>query len=184
MRAEKEKGPFRMFNVGFSGTRRGLTGQQLTTLRTVFNCLTSKRSDIVLHHGDCVGADYESHMLALEMSINTVIHPPTSNRFRAFCIGDESRPLRPYLIRNQNIVDEADLIVACPHERFMMIRGGTWSTIRYAKKKNKNLLIIYPNGESFRFSGERPEPKTACLTSFPSAAMAYELLLLLTIYSV
>ena len=49
------------------------------------------------------------------------------------------------LNRNKNIVDASNLIFAFPFDK-EIIRSGTWSTIRYAKKINKPLIIIRKDG--------------------------------------
>ena len=65
---------------------------------------------------------------------------------RAFCKGDETRKQKDYLDRNHDIVDETELLIACPKEPEEITRSGTWATIRYARKKKKKLRIILPNG--------------------------------------
>jgi hypothetical protein len=60
--------------------------------------------------------------------------------------GDEIRTAKKYMIRNHNIVNETDIIVAFSPTDKEIIRSGTWATIRYAHKKNKKVIIIFPNG--------------------------------------
>ena len=53
---------------------------------------------------------------------------------------------KEYLVRNHNIVDSTDMLIGCPKEMQEQLRSGTLATIRYAKKKNKKIIIIFPNG--------------------------------------
>jgi len=45
-------------------------------------------------------------------------------------------------------VDETEWLWAIPGEFKEVLRSGTWSTIRYARKKGKKVLIIWPDGSS------------------------------------
>lgn len=106
------------------------------------------------HHGDCVGADEQAHSIATNLVENVVIHPPINDNLRAFCEAKTILPKRDYLDRNRDIVDACDLLVAAPRSRYEIMRSGTWATIRYARKRNKKIFIIWPEGgyanENFR----------------------------------
>jgi predicted Rossmann fold nucleotide-binding protein DprA/Smf involved in DNA uptake len=52
-------------------------------------------------------------------------------------------PLDP-LVRNKVIVNISDVILATPFEDKEVMRSGTWSTIRYARKVGKTPIIILP----------------------------------------
>lgn len=54
-------------------------------------------------------------------------------------------PCRPPLERNRTIVDECEVLVACPAGP-EVTRSGTWSTIRYARRIGRPVVIIYPDG--------------------------------------
>ena len=49
-------------------------------------------------------------------------------------------------MRNEHIVDEADVVVAAPATEMEQPRGGTWYTIRYARKVEKVLHVVGPDG--------------------------------------
>lgn len=68
---------------------------------------------------------------------------------RAFCKGAvvTYKP-EPYLDRNHYMVDRCNLLIACP-EGIEALRSGTWATVRYARKRPRNHLIIYPDGTTF-----------------------------------
>lgn len=128
---------------GFTGTQRGMTAAQAAVVRLLF----SKLGVTELHHGDCIGADRHAHLIACEMGIRVIIHPPSNDSKRAFCKGDETRPERDYLTRNRDIVIESDVIIATPKEEKEVLRSGTWSTIRRARKRGKPTVIVSPSGK-------------------------------------
>ena len=41
--------------------------------------------------------------------------------------------------------DETDMLVACPKGP-EEVRSGTWSTVRFARKRGKRIVIIMPDG--------------------------------------
>ena len=75
-----------------------------------------------------------------------VCHPPDKIGTRAFGIHDERRKPRGYIQRDKDMVDEADYLWAAPHGE-EIIRSGTWTTVRYARKKGIPITIIMPNGD-------------------------------------
>ncbi len=58
------------------------------------------------------------------------------------CIAEPEKPLD----RNKKLVDDGEILVATPAELNEERRSGTWSTIRYARKTDKPIIIIFPNG--------------------------------------
>lgn len=130
----------RIVKIGFTGTREGLTDRQRATLAELMP------SRVEFHHGDCVGADAAAHVLAQAFRCYIVVHPPTEDRFRAFCNGDEEREPKPYLVRNKDIVKETSRLIACPKELTEQRIGGTWSTVRYARSFNRSITFIFPDG--------------------------------------
>jgi hypothetical protein len=84
------------------------------------------------------------HHIGKLMGYYIVIHPPLYDNKRAFCIGDEICSKKDYLDRNRDIVDNCDLLIATPKETTEVLRSGTWSTVRYAKKIGKPIVIIEP----------------------------------------
>jgi hypothetical protein len=130
-----------MNRVGFTGSRRGMSDLQKKKVIKIIN----KLNPHIIHHGDCVGCDKEFNDIC--ESIYKVIHPPKDESQRAFCEGDEILKEKPYLERNKDIVNCCDLMIATPFESNEILRSGTWSTIRYAIKENKNIIIVLPNGK-------------------------------------
>jgi len=126
--------------VGFTGTQKGMTEGQS---KSIENWLRHHNPSEV-HHGDCIGADSQFHQIAKNQGIEICIHPPDDPRKRAFSIGGQMRPERPYLLRNHHIVESCDVLIATPKENEEIIRSGTWATIRHARKEKKKVIVFYP----------------------------------------
>lgn len=128
-------------HIGFTGTQEGMSDRQKEAL--AFDLSIRSSWLIVFHHGDCVGADEEAHLIARYIGAYIVIHPPIDPRLRAFCEGDEIREPKPYIPRNHDIVDESRLLLAAPllpeHEQ---PRSGTWATWRYAREKKVERILL------------------------------------------
>lgn len=102
----------------------------------------------VLHEGDCIGVDQQVTLMFQDISpeIWVVCHPAERIGTRSFGEYDEIRPARGYLIRDKDMVNEADYLWAVPHCE-EIARSGTWATVRYARKKGIPITIIMPDGE-------------------------------------
>jgi hypothetical protein len=140
-------------NVGFTGTRKGMTEKQKDALEQIFEQDFNKGLD-EFHHGDCEGADEYAHEMAGFYFAKRVVHPPIDTRYRAYTIGEEHayylpkeygyRKPKDYLDRNHDIVDETDVLIACPETIEEELRSGTWATVRYARKQGKPIVILEP----------------------------------------
>lgn len=130
--------------VGFTGTRYGATKAQLASLsRFMTNRLPSE-----WHHGGCIGADKQSHDLAIGYGIDVWLHPHLTDVDQAECLGAvQIMPRYGHLRRNRNIVDAVHAMVACPLGFEEELRSGTWATIRYARKIGRKLYLICPDGK-------------------------------------
>lgn len=132
-----------MPKIGFTGTRKGLTDKQEAEVIRLLSAL----SPTEFHHGDCLGADAQAHDIAKTLGIRTIIHPPQNPVYRTYCVPSDPSdvwPPREYLARNRDIVDQSDLLVACPGEATEQLRSGTWATVRYAKKLGKRVVLVLP----------------------------------------
>ena len=129
--------------IGFTGTQHGMTSAQKDRFREMVSGTWDE-----FHHGDCIGADAEAHdILKNQRPLTLVaIHPPINPSKRANKEGDFVYPPKPYLERNHDIVDVIDKLIATPYEFKEQLRSGTWATIRYATKKHKRVVVIYPDG--------------------------------------
>lgn len=123
---------------GFSRTRNGLNENQKNQIIKLLEENNIKE----VRHGDCIGADTYFHNLCQNKNINIIIHPPHVSIMRSFCQSPYILKPKPYLDRNKDIVDNCDILIACPENDIEVMRSGTWSTIRYAKKMNKPVLLF------------------------------------------
>lgn len=130
--------------IGFTGTRRGLGNSQGLKLRATISSLEVGE----FHHGDCIGADEQAHDIVRQLVPNAhiVSHPPKNTTYQAFTKSDQYWKPKEYMVRNDDIVRETQLLIACPWEMDEQIRSGTWATVRRARKAGKPVIVIQPNG--------------------------------------
>lgn len=139
----------RKFVVGFTGTQEGMSLPQRERFTILLENVPTYE-EVEFHHGDCIGADAEAHDIFRDLrpDVKIHVHPPVYDTKRAFKEGDVMYEPRPYLKRNQDIVDAADVLIATPNiQDVEELRSGTWSTIRRARKKGIAVLIVFPNGK-------------------------------------
>lgn len=143
--------------IGFTGSRKGISRQQKEALLQILATLTPSE----IHHGDCVGADREFHLMCRDLlpECSVVVHPPSDPKHRAFCEGDVTRAPSDYLARNRRIVAQSVLLVACPNGP-PTARSGTWYTVRQAVAAGRPHLIVWPDGriEPQSWPGSLPRP--------------------------
>lgn len=133
--------------LGFTGTKNGMTLQQDMILRRLLRSVSVEDVD-EFHHGDCVGADAEAHLIAVALGFEPVLHPPTENKWRAFMRAARVEPPYPYLKRNEHIVEATDMLIATPPgPEANYRRSGTWATVRKARKLKRPVMIIFPDGK-------------------------------------
>jgi hypothetical protein len=132
-----------MLRMGFTGTRHGMTNEQ----EQEFKKLIMAKDFEEFHHGMCNGSDEQAHHIVEEEKQNVKIigHPPKFTGSLASLPCYFLMKADTYLIRNRNIVDATDILVATPDTKERP-RSGTWSTVRYARKKQKKIYIIHKNG--------------------------------------
>lgn len=138
-------------NIGFTGTQHTMTDYQQAQLRAILKRLPPHE----FHHGDCVGADATAHRIVAETVKGVIVHvhPPVDPKKRArvrmpLPDADWAMLIReplPYMERNYNIVKETHVLIACPATGVEVLRSGTWSTIRFARKLNRPIMIIGPS---------------------------------------
>lgn len=139
--------------IGFTGTREGLSANQAVALEYF---LRKFKPVIEFHHGCCLGADAEAHDIAFRFNISIHAHPAKNPSLRMDYQDYRSVvlicPKTTYLERNRNIVDSTEILIACPKEDKEPPSnrgrpGGTWYTIRYARKQKHTIYILYPLAE-------------------------------------
>lgn len=152
---------------GFTGTQKGMQSFQKQELVLRLEGCTE------FTHGDCIGSDKEANQIAFEQGIQFfTIFPPSDTKKRAYCFNPERylmngntqwreinwegkiinvrwMPKDDYLKRNKKIVDHCQKMIATPKEFEHSLRSGTWTTIRYAWKIKKELIIIPPINRSY-----------------------------------
>lgn len=129
--------------AGFSGTRNPLPQIQANALWEQFVTL----KPFTGHHGVCVGADEVFHGLCITYRVPVILHPPINQKLMAVCYGwTEIRKAKDYHERNHDIVDETDFLIATPNTLHPDPHSGTWSTIRYALRQHKPVIVVYPDG--------------------------------------
>lgn len=147
-------------NIGFTGTRQGMTDDQLERFSILIHeSLGDYAKDgLILYHGMCKGADEQAHNnFCLCLNWAAIGFPSTvpNTTMERKIILDEGTPnawdgfARVYepqdpLERNKLIVEHCDVLIAAPKLRQEERRSGTWSTIRYARKLKKPVYIIWP----------------------------------------
>ncbi len=151
--------PIQAKTIGLVGVRRGLTHAQFQTLCRIL--VTQKGRGAlagveVAHRSNdgWSGADLSRIARWMGSVPKLVIHdsgrpieepPPISTESMAswaeFSLDSEFVP--PW---NREIVDESELILACPPVAEEEYRSRTWGTVRYARSQAKAVVVIYPNG--------------------------------------
>lgn len=133
--------------LGFTGTREGMTPNQLARLRLYLARLNPK----VFIHGGAVGADEQAHLEALKFILarNIEIFPGSRKR-EIFWRGCFPRPYiaswtQP-LMRNRFITKRCNHLIACSATEEEVTRSGTWATVRYARQAFRPITIIAPSG--------------------------------------
>jgi hypothetical protein len=150
--------------VGVTGTKDGSNHLQIANLKRVLKSID------ILHHGDCKGADAEAWWIAKVLyNKYTVCHPPIKDKTRAFTKpNDEVRPQYDYITRDHHIVDESQYLIGVSKGMEEIVRSGTWTTIRYARKKGRPILILFPDGSARFESGTEPlDHSQSLFQSFP-----------------
>jgi len=135
-------------SVGFTGTKNGMTDSQKFELVEYLRYLKAQ-GYTEFRHGDCIGADAQAAGLAKQIGFILICHPghpkdKDNTMYRAFTkFNDEVRESKPFIARDHDIVDETERMIATPAGE-EQVRSGTWTTIRYAKKKGREVRIIMP----------------------------------------
>ena len=133
-----------VLSVGFTGTQKGLMRSQRNTLVDLFKVLKLEGA-VELHHGDCEGADDQAHDLAVDLGFRMIGHPPLDSSKRVFRDFDDTHARYDYLVRNQHIVNETSILIACPQGP-EELRSGTWATVRKARRLARRIIVIKPDG--------------------------------------
>ena len=131
--------------IGITGTRHGLTEYQVEELTKM---LSGNDDPLIMHHGDCVGADATADRIARDLGYEFIgIHPPTVSTWRAWCSRAHNVRIfeeTDYHQRNRHIVNGSDMLIALPFGMERQQKGGTWMTVRYAESTGIPVTILWP----------------------------------------
>lgn len=148
--------------LGFTGTRYGMTEAQHTALLDLIDTLLVRPEEqatlpCVAHHGLCVGGDEEFHAAIRPLPGSRIIgHPgpdwPNGRWSARIADCDEVREPEPYMCRNAAIVAASLVMIAAPYEDKPQQWGGTWSTVRMSMRalkrgKLRELYVIGRKGQ-------------------------------------
>lgn len=124
--------------AGFTGTRHGMSDKQFAQLREELMGLKITE----LHHGCCMGGDFQANYVARRLGLVTIGHPPDNDKYQAECIVDEMREPLPYIERNHNIVDTVKVLFVGPYTDEEVLRSGTWAIYRYAIARGTDVVLL------------------------------------------
>jgi hypothetical protein len=137
-----------MRHLGFTGTKNGMKDNQKFELVEYLRHMKSA-GYTHFHHGDCIGADSQAAGIAKQLGYYLIAHPghpkdKTNTMYRAFTkFNDEVLETKPFIDRDHDIVDASTHMIATPAGE-EQVRSGTWTTVRYALKREKPVHIILP----------------------------------------
>lgn len=152
-------------HLGVTGTRLALNYETANAVSVEILCTLAEAGDDVaphsccqgvvsLHHGCCQGMDGFCHYLAMvgaaRMMIDKVhMHWPDKPDYISANLTISPKCVeyagKPYRLRNQDIVNACDVLVACvrwPEDDRRSKRSGTWQTIRMARAAHKPVRIV------------------------------------------
>lgn len=136
--------------IGFTGNRYGLKTEQKYEINLILNNYLDLYDNIIFSHGDSIGSDTEFHKICLHYkytrlnkNITIRIFPSNNHILRAFNNADILMEEKPNLVRNQNIIKNSSILIACPIDKNKEeIKSETWSIIRQAKRNNLTIHIL------------------------------------------
>lgn len=134
-------------HVGFSGSRLGMSDKQLEWFERLLIIRMSQCGLGWFHHGGCIGADTQAHMIAKELGYRIELHPSLDHKFTAIHMTDcdKTNPEFSYHGRNQRIVLASKFLMMTPRSTGQ--QGGTWNTIGHARSIKRPHTVIYRNGK-------------------------------------
>jgi hypothetical protein len=151
--------PIEARRLGFVGVRRGLTLDQFQAVSRIVVAQRGRGSLTgieVAHRSNngWAGADFSRITRWMKSVPKLVLHDcggpePETPSLSAESMASwadftiEATSVPPW---NREIVDESDVLLACPPIAEEEIRSRTWATIRYARNAGKYVVVVYPDG--------------------------------------
>lgn len=147
-----------VLNIGFTGSRHGLTDPQLGRLANHLEVIArNSLPPWTAHHGGCVGADRIFHELCRDFwgeRIRITIYPAAGlpSALCDWADADELRPPKPPMERNADIVAASlgGVLLACPQfpeSHPQSVRSGTWATVRRARTARAGVVVFGAGGD-------------------------------------
>ena len=138
-------------NVGFTGTRQGMTNEQKFELARLLGRYSQDMFEPWFLHGNCIGADEEAAIIANNLQFKLWSFPCDIPDLQSKLVSHRVELIETPLTRDRHIVRECDILIATPKEnaRPSSYRGsGTWYTINHCLKQNvkRRHVIIWPDG--------------------------------------
>lgn len=138
-------------HLAFTGTKDGWTEPQTKSACVELQRLREKYT--VMHNGDCVGADERAALIWDALKGDIILHPPINPKYRAFMYFGILLPEGEYIKRDHDMVDASSYLLATPKTMYEFLRSGTWSTVRYGRKRGLPITIVYPDGSVIQEPG-------------------------------
>lgn len=134
-----------LMTIGFTGTRQieKISALRLDLLyKKIIFYKIDYDLELTLLHGCAFGADSYFHSIGINENIPIIGRPTYNRNFDLRDFEYLHLPEAP-LTRNKKIVDDCDILIALPIDKDVEeLRSGTWATIRYARKQNKQIIMI------------------------------------------
>lgn len=144
--------------IGFTGTRHGMTPSQREAVAAIVEEV-ARGAAFGAHHGDCVGVDAEFHDLCRQNPLGVIaVHPGPLDDLpnQAGRVGDSQHEPFPHMRRNKNIVMMSTVMIAAPFEPVEQSHGGTWRTVKMARKAKRPLVIVWRDGTATKERWDLP----------------------------
>ena len=129
--------------LGITASRFGISPRQMEAWEVIAASLNVTH----LYQGACLGGDEEMTLAFVRVSIanaTIIALPSTVARWRsekAITASHFRFDAKDPLVRDSDIVDRIDLLVAAPRS-MTDTRGGTWATIRMARERGIPVIIL------------------------------------------
>src|SRR5262245_47960724 len=134
-------------NIGFTGTRTGMTAAQWLTFKDLYDGLAWWSSTpITFLHGGAIGADQQAASYVAELDRDRLeCFPAIGTTYRPV-YKETIHPMMDPLDRNRMIVNQSTILIATPGQAVDQVRSGTWRTVRYARRLRLPIAVIQPDG--------------------------------------
>lgn len=132
--------------VAFTGSRKGPTQGQRNSIRRFIESFAREDRDSIIIHGGAVGVDSAVHGIAMKAGLWVEIYPGPHTSVDILETPAIIHKRAPYLERNHTMVDRCNWVIAVPYEAEEQVRSGTWATVRYARKQDVPVYMIWPDG--------------------------------------